>query len=320
MQVLEHGGYLKIMFPLLDAKAKYKQILKEDMALVYEDWKECILPLLASDSFELNPDFFGVEQYFAAKSLIASRSFEIDDYHGFGMVPLADLFATFKGVKNKPTVKRCEEADGDLQDSVQNVENFTRMSLEDLDLNKKQSQEYFSSPICQTFSIPASYQSLGLGITTQTWALCSTRLRGAKDAASYLEIPANLKFDSTIEESFKEDIKKEYKGSNNCAGEKQKELVHLRLPNHIKKYKLALKIERDNARYDCLRAKARAPQYVSYHFRSLESVGSHYSGPPPDSLVQVFSPPPPVPSLHRHILKTRRRGPRRATDGRLRLE
>ncbi|KAG5528948.1 hypothetical protein RHGRI_029566 [Rhododendron griersonianum] len=208
----------------------YWQILKEDMALVYEDWKECILPLWASDSFELNPDFFGVEQYFAAKSLIASRSFEIDDYHGFGMVPLADL---------------------------------------------------------------------------------------AKDAASYLEIPANLKLDSTIEESFKEDIKKEYKGSKNCAGEKQKELVHLHLPNHIKKYQLALKIERDNARYDCLRAKARALQY--YHFRSLESVGSHYSGQPPDS-VQVFSPPPPVPSLHRHILKTRRRGPRRATDGRLRLE
>lgn len=50
------------------------------------------MPLLASDSFGLNPDFFGVEQYLAAKSLIASRSFEIDDYHGFGMVPLADLF------------------------------------------------------------------------------------------------------------------------------------------------------------------------------------------------------------------------------------
>jgi len=39
----------------------------------------------------LNPKFFDIEQYFAAKSLISSRSFEIDDYHGFGMVPFADL-------------------------------------------------------------------------------------------------------------------------------------------------------------------------------------------------------------------------------------
>lgn len=58
---------------------------------MFEDWKESILPLLDSAPLELNPEFFGVEQYFAAKSLIASRSFEIDDYHGSGMVPLADL-------------------------------------------------------------------------------------------------------------------------------------------------------------------------------------------------------------------------------------
>ncbi len=65
--------------------------MKEDKALVYEDWKESILPLLDSPPFNLNPKFFGIEQYFAAKSLIASRSFAIDEYHGSGMVPLADL-------------------------------------------------------------------------------------------------------------------------------------------------------------------------------------------------------------------------------------
>ncbi|PIN03948.1 N-methyltransferase [Handroanthus impetiginosus] len=66
--------------------------VKEDKALVYQDWKECIKPLLDSDSFELNPKFFTVDEYFAAKSLVASRAFEVDEYHGFGMVPLADLF------------------------------------------------------------------------------------------------------------------------------------------------------------------------------------------------------------------------------------
>ena len=68
-----------------------RQTVQEDKALVYEDWRENILPLLDSEPSKLNPAFFGVEQYFAAKSLISSRSFEIDDYHGFGMVPLADL-------------------------------------------------------------------------------------------------------------------------------------------------------------------------------------------------------------------------------------
>lgn len=65
--------------------------MQEDKALIYEDWKESILPLLDLAPSKLNPDFFGIEQYFAAKSLISSRSFEIDDYHGYGMVPLADL-------------------------------------------------------------------------------------------------------------------------------------------------------------------------------------------------------------------------------------
>lgn len=66
--------------------------MKEDKALIYEDWEECILPLMNSASLKLDPEFFGIDNYFAAKSLIASRSFQIDVYHGFGMVPLADLF------------------------------------------------------------------------------------------------------------------------------------------------------------------------------------------------------------------------------------
>lgn len=65
--------------------------MKEDKALICDDWEENILPLINSSSSKLSPDFFGVEQYIAAKSLVASRSFEVDDYHGFGMVPLADL-------------------------------------------------------------------------------------------------------------------------------------------------------------------------------------------------------------------------------------
>ncbi|CAA0829292.1 SET domain-containing protein [Striga hermonthica] len=76
---------------LLSGTELHKTV-KEDKALVYQDWKECIQPILDTTSFELNPDFFTLDEYLAAKSLVASRSFQIDEFHGFGMVPLADLF------------------------------------------------------------------------------------------------------------------------------------------------------------------------------------------------------------------------------------
>lgn len=68
-----------------------RQIVKEDKKFIYEDWKECIRPLLDLGPLKGKAHFFGVEEYIAAKSLVASRSFEIDDFHGSGMVPLADL-------------------------------------------------------------------------------------------------------------------------------------------------------------------------------------------------------------------------------------
>jgi len=64
-------------------------VVKEDKDCLYVDWKEHIQPLILA--FKLDPSYFGVEQYFSAKSLVSSRSFEVDDYHGYGMVPLADL-------------------------------------------------------------------------------------------------------------------------------------------------------------------------------------------------------------------------------------
>lgn len=68
-----------------------RQIVKEDKKFIYEDWKEYIRSLLDLAPLKGKAHFFGVEEYIAAKSLVASRSFEIDDYHEYGMVPLADL-------------------------------------------------------------------------------------------------------------------------------------------------------------------------------------------------------------------------------------
>ncbi|CAN0917537.1 N-lysine methyltransferase setd6 [Linum grandiflorum] len=72
-------------------KVKLPQAVKEDKGLVYEDWEENIMPLVHQLPSNVDAKDFGVDQYFAAKSLVSSRAFEIDDYHGHGMVPLADL-------------------------------------------------------------------------------------------------------------------------------------------------------------------------------------------------------------------------------------
>ncbi|KEH42848.1 N-lysine methyltransferase SETD6 isoform X2 [Medicago truncatula] len=110
-----------------------RQTVQEDKALVYEDWRENILPLLDSEPSKLNPAFFGVEQYFAAKSLISSRSFEIDDYHGFGMVPLADLFNHKTGAEDVhfTALSSNNESEDDTDDEIVDEEALAQNSSMD---------------------------------------------------------------------------------------------------------------------------------------------------------------------------------------------
>ncbi|MCO5560671.1 hypothetical protein L7F22_014288 [Adiantum nelumboides] len=66
-------------------------VVMEDRRLMEEDWRECIWPLTQVYPNEFPEQHFTLQHYFSAKTLVASRSFEVDDYHGYGMVPLADL-------------------------------------------------------------------------------------------------------------------------------------------------------------------------------------------------------------------------------------
>ncbi|KAF3497479.1 hypothetical protein DY000_02056395 [Brassica cretica] len=97
LQILPFQEDLPLVWPLdeLDSLLSGTEIhkdVKKDHGLVYEDWEENIVPLISLLPENVDPGSFGIKEYLAAKSLIASRSFEIDDYHGWGMVPLADLF------------------------------------------------------------------------------------------------------------------------------------------------------------------------------------------------------------------------------------
>ncbi|XP_024995174.1 ribosomal lysine N-methyltransferase 3 [Cynara cardunculus var. scolymus] len=130
-------GYLQLLpdcnpeVPLLWSIDEIDQLLlgtelhktvKEDKALVYKDWKACIVPFVESAPIKLDPNDFGVEQYFAAKSLISSRSFQIDEHYGFGMVPLADLFNHKTDAEDVhfTSVSSHSESDDDTDENMEN--------------------------------------------------------------------------------------------------------------------------------------------------------------------------------------------------------
>ncbi|KAF6167103.1 hypothetical protein GIB67_041358 [Kingdonia uniflora] len=120
------------------AGTELHKIVKEDKTIIYEDWKECILPLMDLEQLKINPNSFAVEQYFAAKSLVSSRSFEIDDYHGSGMVPLADLFNHKTGDENvhftSPSSDSSSENESDEEEENHNedYDNHNKLSDEDI--------------------------------------------------------------------------------------------------------------------------------------------------------------------------------------------
>ncbi|EOA23789.1 hypothetical protein CARUB_v10017003mg [Capsella rubella] len=93
------------------------KVVKEDHVLICEDWEENILPLTSSLPQNVDPDSFGIKDYLAAKSLIASRSFQIDDYHGSGMVPLADLFNHKTGAEDVHFTAESSHSESDTDES-----------------------------------------------------------------------------------------------------------------------------------------------------------------------------------------------------------
>ncbi|ESQ44428.1 hypothetical protein EUTSA_v10006013mg [Eutrema salsugineum] len=117
-----------------------RQVVKEDHGLIYEDWKESIVPLSSSLPSNVDPDSFGIKEYLAAKSLIASRSFQIDDYHGSGMVPLADLFNHKTGAEDIHFTAESSHSESDTEaDETDNVDAVTEATDEDEPSSKSSS-------------------------------------------------------------------------------------------------------------------------------------------------------------------------------------
>ncbi|CAA7060483.1 unnamed protein product [Microthlaspi erraticum] len=123
------SGYLQILpfqedlplvwsiddFDSLLSGTELHKVVKEDHGLILEDWEESIKPLTSSLPTNVDPDSFGIKAYLAAKSLIASRSFQIDDYHGSGMVPLADLFNHKTGAEDVHFTAESSHSESDTE-------------------------------------------------------------------------------------------------------------------------------------------------------------------------------------------------------------
>ncbi|TQD74954.1 hypothetical protein C1H46_039513 [Malus baccata] len=66
--------------------------VKAERSDMRKQWKESVEPLLLMLLNSNSSNSFQFQDYLVARTFISSRSFQIDDYHGIGMVPLADLF------------------------------------------------------------------------------------------------------------------------------------------------------------------------------------------------------------------------------------
>ncbi|PAN27255.1 hypothetical protein PAHAL_5G069800 [Panicum hallii] len=100
------------------AGTELDKIVKQDREFLCEDWKECIEPLISSGELDVRPDDFSLDKYFSAKTLVSSRSFQIDSYHGFGMVPLADLFNHKTDGEHVHFTSASDDSDGEDHDEL----------------------------------------------------------------------------------------------------------------------------------------------------------------------------------------------------------
>ncbi|TPX37021.1 hypothetical protein SmJEL517_g00802 [Synchytrium microbalum] len=66
--------------------------LAKDKILLKADWTDNIVPILEANQDLFPPTVYSYDFFLRAMSLVTSRAFQVDAYHGDSMVPLADIF------------------------------------------------------------------------------------------------------------------------------------------------------------------------------------------------------------------------------------
>jgi SET domain-containing protein 6 len=93
---MPHREYLPVFWNKEQLQAlqgtEIENSASEDLANVEDDYTTHVLPLLSTYPDRFKAELCTLQHFHYAASLVASRMFGIDDVHGAGMVPLADVF------------------------------------------------------------------------------------------------------------------------------------------------------------------------------------------------------------------------------------
>jgi hypothetical protein len=61
------------------------------------EWQVYVLPLWQEFPDECPETHFSLERYLEMRSVVTSRAFRVDEHHGIGLVPVADMFNHITG-------------------------------------------------------------------------------------------------------------------------------------------------------------------------------------------------------------------------------
>ncbi|OUM70646.1 hypothetical protein PIROE2DRAFT_1176, partial [Piromyces sp. E2] len=103
------------------AGTELEKSAREDRELLESDFESVVLPLTESYPDVFTKEICTLDNFLNASSLVSSRAFQVDNYHGDAMVPLADIFNHKTGAENVHL-----ETEGDLCEVCGKIEKLCR--------------------------------------------------------------------------------------------------------------------------------------------------------------------------------------------------
>jgi len=113
------------------AGTELEKSAKEDYELLKSDFETIVLPLTETYPDTFTKDICTLENFLNASSLVSSRAFQVDNYHGDAMVPLADIFNHKTGAENVHLI-----TEGNLCEICGKIESLCKCDGDDNDNNE----------------------------------------------------------------------------------------------------------------------------------------------------------------------------------------
>eukprot|EP01018_Ginkgo_biloba_P023761 Gb_03288 [translate_table: standard] len=173
LDLLPHRECVPLVWSLdevdtLLAGTELHEVVKEDMQLLCEEWEESIVPLTALYPVEYPREWFSIEQYFAAKTVVGSRAFEVDDYHGFSMVPLADLFNHKTAAEDVHITSVANDVDSDIDNNQESLVDDNNTNCFSSDISDNLSTKEGGTNFAESLNGHGRNEIIGAGFSTSS--------------------------------------------------------------------------------------------------------------------------------------------------------